>query len=333
MVESTRIDNSSHTMRTTLSTLILTAAAALAADMPMLNERLILDLPEEAQYGQRTTALMAADPGDDETLIWIGDDGDRIAVYAKELDVLADADFDKQAREFLDAYNEKAPLYEIKALSADVYCALRKEAPARATGADLFGVALVRHRDGSLIRMQILFAANHVTKPTACRSWAENAFRGIRFGSGTRNSAARQDDLNFFNELVLEVPVPEGYVRTINPGVDFTYTTYTKLTTWDAPTDYFAIYLGDHPNFEERKDAQKVKSSAAGKKVTWFCFSPGAGVYAAECCVRLSGLLNFSAPPLYMHLIIVAPSAEERTAQINRLTQLKKKDVPPQSKK
>ena len=199
-------------MKTTLFTLILTAVAALAADMPVLNDRLILDLPKEAQYGQRTTALMAAAPGDDETLIWIGEEGDRIAVYAKELGVLADADFDKQAREFLDAYNEKAPLYEIKALNADVYYALRKEAPARATGADLFGVALVRHRDGSLIRMQILFATNHVSKPEECRTWAENAFRSMRFGTGSRNSAERTDDINFFNELVLEVPVPQGYV-------------------------------------------------------------------------------------------------------------------------
>lgn len=320
-------------MKTTLFTLILTAVAALAADMPVLNERLILDLPEEARYGQRTTALMAAAPGDDETLIWIGEEGDRIAVYAKELDVLADADFDKQAREFLDAYNEEAPLYEIKALNADVYYALRKKAPARATGADLFGVALVRHRDGSLIRMQILFAANHVSKPEECRTWAENAFRSMRFGSGSRNSGARKDDINFFNELVLEVPVPEGYVRTINPGVDFTYTTYAKLTTWNAPTDYFGIYLGGHPNFEERKDAQIVKSTAAGKKVTWFCFSPRPDVYAAECCVRMSGLLNFGEPPLYMHLIIVAPSPEERAAQIKQLEQLKKKDVPAKSKK
>lgn len=320
-------------MKTTLFTLILTAVAALAADMPMLNERLILDLPEEAQYGQRTTALMAAAPGDDETLIWIGEEGDRIAVYAKELDVLADADFDKQAREFLDSYNEEAPLYEIKALNADVYYALRQKAPARATGADLFGVALVRHRDGSLICMQILFAANHVSKPEACRTWSENAFRSMRFGTGSRNSGARKDDINFFNELVLEVPVPEGYVRTINPGVDFTYTTYAKLTTWNAPTDYFGIYLGGHPNFEERKDAQIVKSTAAGKKVTWFCFSPRPDVYAAECCVRMSGLLNFGEPPLYMHLIIVAPSPEERAAQIKQLEQLKKKVVPAKLKK
>ena len=320
-------------MKTTLFTLILTAVAALAADMPVLNDRLILDIPMEAQYGQRTTALMAAAPGDDETLIWIGEEGDRIAVYAKELDVLADADFDKQAREFLDAYNEKAPLYEIKALNADVYYALRKKAPARATGADLFGVALVRHRDGSLIRMQILFASNHVSKPEECRTWAENAFRSMRFGTGSRNSAERTDDINFFNELVLEVPVPQGYVRTTNPGVDFTYTTYTKLTTWDAPTDYFGIYLGDHPDFEERKDAQIIKSTAAGKKVTWFCFSPRPGVYAAECCVRMSGLLNFSEPSLYMHLIVVSPSPEERAAQIKQLEQLKKKDVPAKSKK
>lgn len=320
-------------MKTTLFTLVLTAVAALAADMPVLNDRLILDLPEDAQYGQRTTALMAAAPGDDETLIWIGEEGDRIAVYAKELDVLADADFDKQAREFLDAYNEKAPMYEIKALNADVYYALRKKAPARATGADLFGVALVRHRDGSLIRMQILFASNHVSKPEECRTWAENAFRSMRFGTGARNSAERTDDINFFNELVLEVPVPQGYVRTTNPGVDFTYTTYTKLTTWDAPSDYFGIYLGDHPNFEERKDAQIIKSTAAGKKVTWFCFSPRPGVYAAECCVRMSGLLNFSEPSLYMHLIVVAPSPEERAAQIKQLEQLKKKDVPAKSKK
>lgn len=320
-------------MKTTLFTLILTAVAALAADMPVLNDRLILDLPEEARYGQRTTALMAAAPGDDETLIWIGEEGDRIAVYAKELDVLADADFDKQAREFLDAYNEEAPLYEIKALNADVYYALRQKAPARATGADLFGVALVRHRDGSLIRMQILFAANHVSKPEECRTWAENAFRSMRFGTGSRNSGARKDDINFFNELVLEVPVPEGYVRTTNPGVDFTYTTYAKLTTWNAPTDYFGIYLGGHPNFEERKDAQIVKSTAAGKKVTWFCFSPRPDVYAAECCVRMSGLLNFGEPPLYMHLIVVAPSPEERAAQIKQLEQLKKKDVPAKSQK
>jgi hypothetical protein len=47
----------------------------------------------------------------------------------------------------------------------------------------------------------------------------------------------------------------------------------------------------------------------------------------------MSGLLNFSKPPLYMHLIIIAPSPEKRAAQIKQLEQLKKKDVPAKSKK
>ena len=128
--------------------------------------------------------------------------------------------------------------------------------------------------------------------------------------------------------MVLQVEVPEHYVRTVNPGCDFTYTTYTKLAVADAPVDYFGIYLGSHPSFEKRKGAKKVKSTTAGKKATWYCYETSAGGYAAECCVQLTSKLNFDEPPVYMHLIIVAPSAEARSAQIEQLSKIKKKKAP-----
>lgn len=311
-------------MKKTLTTILLSATSLLAADMAALNERLILDMPQEAVYGQRTTAIMEADPGDDETLIWVGDGADRIAVYAEELNALADTDFETQAREILGNFSREGSSFETKKLNENVIYAIRKDTPEQASGADLFGIAMIRHTDGSLIRLRILFADNHIAIPDKCREWAEKAIRSLRIGPGVRHLEARKDKISFFNEMNFEVPVPEGYARTINPGCDFIYTTYAKLSKLNAPSDYFGIYLGSHPDFEKPNGATTIKSTTAGKKATWYCFEPKEGTYAAECCVRLTSILSFDEPPVYMHLIVVAPTAEAREAQIQNLSQIKR---------
>ena len=122
-----------------------------------------------------------------------------------------------------------------------------------------------------------------------------------------------------------EVPVPEGYARTINPGCDFTYITYAKLAKISAPADYFGIYWGSHPDFDKPTGASTIKSTTAGKKATWYCMEPREGTFAAECCVRLTSILStFDEPPVYMHIIIVAPSAEAREAHIENLSHIKR---------
>ncbi|MBR4310715.1 MAG: hypothetical protein IKT79_06775 [Akkermansia sp.] len=315
-------------MKKTLTTILLSAASLLAADMAALNERLILDMPQEAVYGQRTTALMEASPGDDETLIWVGDGADRIAVYAKELNALADTDFETQARSFLGDYSRDGITYHITKLNDNVFYAIRQDNPEQASGADFFGIALIRHTDGSLIRLTILFAPNHITAPDKCRDWSEKALRNLRIGPGTRRLEAYCDVISFFSEMYFEVPVPEGYARTINHGCDFTYTTYCKLGKLKAPADYFGIYLGSHPDFEKPDGATSIKSTAAGKKATWYCTEPREGTFVAESCMRLTSLFSFEEAPVYMHLIIVAPSAEAREAQIQNLSHIKRVKKP-----
>lgn len=322
-------------MKCALYALLFSAAVAAAADKSALGDRLVLDLPESAQVGQRTTALMAAFPGDDESLFWVGDGADRIAVYVKALDMLADEDFEKQARAIIERYKEDGAEFEVKTLNPDIIYGLRKSAPRKASGADMYGVAFIRHKDGSMIRLQILFADKYAETPEKNCEWSENVIRSIRFGSGVRPSAARVDTINLFDEAVMELPVPEGYVRTINPGHDFTYTTFTKLTRQDDPPEYFGVYLGMNPNFKEEKfeNAQKVQNTVAGKKATWYCTE--SDVYRADALLllsgcdselwwRLSGLIGSTPePPLYSHIIIIAPSAEKRTEIINNFTQAK----------
>ena len=294
--------------------------------MSALNDRLIIDLPEEAQYGQRTTQLMAALPGDDETLIWIGDGSERIAVYAKELDVLADEDFEKQARDILEKYNKDDVIFEIKTRNPHVIYALRTTAPSQPSGSDMYGIAMIRHADGSMIRLSILFADGLAKDVEKCREWAEKAIGCMRIGPGIRNSAARKDSLSLlFVKYAIEIPVPEGYVRTVNPGHDFSFTTYSKLGKAGETAEYFGVYIGMHPNFDEDEfeDAKKVKSSVAGKSTTWYCTEPRSGVYRAETLVRFFGGLFSSEPPVYSHLIISAPSAEKRSELINNLTRAK----------
>lgn len=306
--------------------MLFSAVVAMAADMPALGERLTLDLPESAQYRQRGTGIMSAFPGDDETLFWVGEGADCIAVHAKELDMLADDDFENQAKAIIDKYKENGVEFEVKTLTPHIIYGLRKNAPEKAAEADLYGVAYIRHKDGSMIRLEIFFAANHANTLKKNCEWTENVIRSVRIGSGVRQSAARVDTIQFFTELALEVPVPEGYVRSTKPGHDFTYTTFTKLGRQDEHREYFGIYLGGHPSFrkDEFKNAQSVKSTVAGKRAVWYCTEPASGTYAADACILLTGGGFFSSePPVYSHLIIRTSSPEKRAELINRLTQVK----------
>lgn len=342
-------------MKKELFSLLAAGAAAMAADMPVLGDRMILDVPEGAQYGQRTTALMEAFPGDDETLIWVGEGADRIAIYAKELNVLADDDFEKQAQRFLARYDKSGDILEIKTQSPDVVYALRKtetETTGSDTDIDMFGLAVIRYKDGSMIFLQILFGENHAKTPEKNCEWVEKVIRSVRFGAGERNIADRNETVRFFGSLSIEVPVPEGFVRTEHPGYDFSYTNFTKLKRMAEPADYFGIYFGLHPSFHKERfeGAQKVTDTVAGRAVTWFLTEPEPGVYRAECCrsepvptphmgrkrglIRQLGAVLFGddsyadPPPLYMHLIIVAHSAEARAAQIKQLSRIRKIEKP-----
>ena len=325
------------TMKRALYAALLSAAAAAAADVSALGDRLVLDLPESVQRGQRSTAIMEPQPSDDEALFWVGDDDGRIAVYLEALDLLAGEDFEKQARAILDEYKKDGVELEVKMVNPHVVYGLRKNPPEKPTGADMYGVALIGHRDGSMIRLKILFAANHAKTPEKNREWSENVIRSIRFGSGVRPSAARVETISFFGELTLEIPVPEGYVRTTNPGCDFSFTSFSKLGRPGETLEYFGIYLGGHPSFDVKKqeDAQMVKSTFAGKSATWYCTEPKDGVHRADALVCISGcssgwqwqLADFFGvtpkPPVYSHLIIVAPTAEKRSELINNLTRAK----------
>ena len=313
-------------MKWVLCAVFLSAAVVGASDRAALGERVVLDLPESAQYRMRGAGIMSTFPGDDETLFWVGEGADRIAVHAEELDMLADDDFERQAKTLIESYTENGAEWEVKTLNPHIIYGLRKNAPEKAAEAELYGVALIRHKDGSVIRLAIFFAPNHAKTPEKNCEWAENVIRKVRFGPGVRSSAARVETIRFFTELTLDVPVSEGYVRSTKPGHDFSYTTFTKLGKQGEPREYFGIYLGGHPSFKKEnfKDAQRVKSTIAGKGATWYCTEPKPGIYAAETCLLLTGGGFFSSePPVYSHLLIRTSSPEERTELIDKLTHVK----------
>ncbi len=280
--------------------LLFAAPALLAGEMQLLNGHLSITLPDGAIYGQRSTDLMGPGPGDDETLIWLGEGDDRVAIYAEEIGAFAADDFAAKQKEAMQRSLGKRGIgLDISERDNPVIVyALAREAPAQPSGSNVLAWADVRHADGTMQRLSFVFARNRVKDFEACRRLAKDAIESIRAGAPLPLQA-RDERIADIDEAGkgLVLPLPEGCHAVHAEGADFLFNTYTLIRPVGVPENSLRLYLGHYPG-ELDEPEETRKGTVLGEAVEWgITRYPEEGSASAECLVRV-------APGLYTHLIV-----------------------------
>ncbi len=282
--------------------LLAAAPALLAGDMGLLNGHLDITLPDGAVYGQRSTELMGPGPGDDESLIWIGEGSERVAILIRELGVYAPEDFAESRKKAMrKAFGEGD--YEIGELPGIVYT-LATRAPEYPDGADALAWADIRHEDGTMQRMTFVFAEKPARDIAACRKLVLEALGSLRPGSKALPLQAREERICRVGDGWLVLPLPEGCHAVHAEGADFLLNNYSLVRPMGERVGALRLYLGHHPgDIEEGEESRKGK--VLGQEVEWSITRDRDNELAvAECLVSV-------ASGLYTHLIIFAVSEEE----------------------
>ncbi len=303
-------------MKKLLFSLALLCPSLWAAEFSLLGGHLSISLPDEAVYGQRSTSLMGPGPGDDETLIWIGDGSERVAIFARELGRYAPADF----RNYQRAAMQKVfgmERFEYVDFERGVYN-LATKAPNCPSGANILATADLFHEDGTMQRLQFVFAEERVKDMEACRKLVRDALASLKAGGKSLPLHAREENIAQVDREgnCLILPLPEGCHAVHAEGADFLLNDYTILRKEADSPGFLRVYLGHHPNAGEEDTAQESReSSILGKKCTWkinrFPENERSYGYCADC------LLPVNDAGLYVHLIIAAEGEAELEQHIS----------------
>ncbi len=280
-----------------------------AAQMNALNGHLSLTLPDEAVYGERSTELMGPGPGDDETLIWIGEERKRVAILITELGRYAPKDFTQsQTKSMKDALEDQN--FEYGALPNIVY-GMAKESPAAPNGGNMLGTADLRHTDGTMQRISFYFAQDRAKDIEACRKLIIDTLKSVKAGDKPLPLHARVEHLAQVDKQgnCIKFPLPKGCFAIHAEGADFLLNDY-RIITSDAPsTGQIRIYVGHHPGRKEEKGDKNRPGKLFGKEVTWHISKADPDnddeVLYATCLASVTG------GALYAHLMIWADNEKE----------------------
>ncbi len=314
-------------MKSTFLTLLALAPALLAGEMKLLNGHLNITLPDGAEYGARTTELMGPGPGDDETLIWIGEGADRVAIYARELGAYATADFSASRQAAMQRQLGKQGFEIATTANEGIVYALATKAPKRPSGGDTLAWADVRHEDGTVQRISFLFAENRAADIAACRKLAKEAIESIRPGAPLPLQAREERiaEVDAAGNWLL-LPLPEGCHAVHAEGADFLLNNYSIIRPQGEPESGLRLYLGHHPGEPDQSEETR-KGHVLGQAVEWSIERDvESGRSAADCLVRV-------AEGLYTHLIIYAADDKELDSHIRWAEKLNIAKPEPESKK
>lgn len=296
------------------------SASLLAKEVGLLGDHLVIDLPDEAKPGVRSTDMMGPMPGTDETLYWIGDDDNRVAVFAKELIKFAEPDFIEKAADGLRRSHSKD--FEIRTVGDNIVYSLATKAAFWPTGADCYGVAYVRSDDGMVQSVAFHFAKKAAKDIEACRELIIKAVGSIKTGAGKPDLGAHTATIGKEWNVGLQVPVPAGYFFIHEPGADFNLYRFKEVRQPGSGGSGIGIYLGHHPGKTEMDDCKDLRDGKVlGKDVKWCHFpSQSAREYdRAEVLVPLG-------EGVYMHLFLHADSPEKLAALISAAEGITLKD-------
>lgn len=306
-------------MKKALLLTLLTASALMAKEVQLLDDHLRMELPDNAVIGERGTGIMEARPGNGETLYWIGDGDDRIAVHAAEL-------FEYAAPDFMDiAFNAMKSTArednEVGTIGGNIVYAIIAPDATPKDDINVYGKALVRSADGMVQLVRFIFSRDVAKDIPAARELILKALNSLKTGEGGPDISARTVTFSKHpDNTILSIALPEGYYFKHREGPDFDVYDFKEVRKPGSAGSGIGMYIGLHPS--ESDDHTTTRSGKLlGENVTWRISpgAPGEQFYSASLIAPLweekeRGMFGYLE---YIHIWVYAETPEKRDELIS----------------
>lgn len=317
-----------------------------AAEMPMLNDHLRVTLPDEAVYSPQTKSRMHGRQGAEETQVWVGEEGQRMFVDAREMGFLAGPEYPANMQKVCRMLLAKdADAFDISVTEKGIV-ALRREVPQKLSGQNSYGMFLHRHADDSVQLCCVYFGADAAKDAESCRRRCQEVFESLKPGEGSFGTDARWETMDSMMQGGrLQIPVPKGYRGAPNNKARSPYITYIRMENYGEALNEFTVQVGDLPElFYENAvglPEWEVDGTLLGQEVVWHLMDTPNNIYVAECLLPLGVKGQQPTFPedadeaeeelVYLHLSVFAASEELREELRRRAEHIRLSEQTPET--
>jgi hypothetical protein len=281
----------------------------------LLGGRLTVRVPREAKLLPMQQSIMAAEESAEESSrIMLDAGGEKMVLMAYELFALAGTDFDGAVSRVLGS--KLGRIEGLKLASPLCGISFAPKETTRTGDANLMMGIYVAQGDGTV--QLINFYLNPAAAKKADFYLALARKISATLAPGTRKllkSAGKRHLMSYSNDEILAT-VPDGYVATMQSGVDFLVHRLTKLTRLGAPQCRLGLYLGEYPSFNPERNAavkqfKKSQATLLGHQVEWYQSSQKFEFGEVISTQALVPIHDASGKPFYAHFFLDSGSLEE----------------------
>lgn len=282
-----------------------------ASATDLLDGRLTIHFPAEAKIEAMQHGIMAAPESNaEQTRTVIDAGGQRMVIMTYELFTSAGRDFKSSVERETAEFPMKVSVQEWPLASPLSGYAYFPQTPTQSKEANLVMGLFVARSDRAMQALMVY------VNPAGARNFAEASTlakaicKTVAEGKRMLNSGGGERELSSYSgQKAILITLPQGYVATLQNGVDFVVHHIHKITAFGGIPSTIGIYLGDHP--EQHNDyTKKTSGNIFGKSVDWYekAVSKNDESYLVDDAVVSlgSGLWNRDLPS-YADVFLTAP--------------------------
>ncbi|MEN6627859.1 MAG: hypothetical protein ABFD69_16665 [Candidatus Sumerlaeia bacterium] len=219
----------------------------------LINKRLTVSMPRGSTIGSRAQGIMgAAEPTEQETVIIYEDSGNKLVLLARELFKFAGKDFDGETSRALKRLSgDMGSHFVATGIGGNKIIGV-PDKPKQKGDSILYGVAFVRHADGTVLRVSVYFNPSFHKAPNRCRELTQRILASIATGPRRLNLDAGVKKLDLRADGIT-LSTPRNWVYTVQDGIDFTVYHLTEMSEFEQLSKNISIYVGWCPSYFHEK--------------------------------------------------------------------------------
>lgn len=294
-----------------LQQIVLANSNPAATSTDLLNGRLTLHLPAEATIEAMQHGIMSVPESNAEQTRAVIDAGiQRMVIMTYELFATAGQDFRSSVERETAKFPRKVNVQEWPLASPLRGYAYFPQTPTHHKEANLVMGLFVARSDGTVQELMVYVNPEGATNLTEASTLAKTICKTLAEGKKMLDSGGGERQLSVYSsEKAILITLPDGYVATLQNGVDFVVHHIHKITAFGGISTTIGIYLGDHPQPHNDLE-EKTTGNIFGKSVDWYEKSvnkSNESYVMDDAVVSLGSLLWNRELPSYADVFLTAP--------------------------
>jgi len=243
-----------------------------ATKTDVLDERLLVSLPEQAKLRPMQRGILSApESKSEQTRIVIDAGQQRMVLMVYELFARAGTDLEGPAQKMTSHFPVKVSVQKWTLLAPLRAVAYFPTAPTKNEEANFVMGLFVAGSDGSVQNFMWYVNPAAASQFDAALKLAKSMADTIAPGTRTFDTPGGERELSAYSKTKsVFVKIPRDYVVTAQRGPDFIVHHINKVVAFGDQNASVGVYLGDHPANNHDGFTEQEKTTLFGKSVRWY---------------------------------------------------------------